>query len=209
MHVFGLTGGIASGKSTVAAHLVARGVPVIDADKLAREVVAKGTSGLVEIVRTFGQHVLASDGTLDRKKLAHAVFGDDAKRAALNAIVHPRIAARSFECAQELSESGHPLACYEAALLVENGRADTLRPLVVVCATESVQIARACSRDGATVEDIMARIRAQLPLAEKVKVADFVIDNNGSLDLLKARTDDVLDAICKQLGVDPKRYPHG
>ena len=209
MHVFGLTGGIASGKSTVAARLVARGGPVIAADKLAREVVEKGTSGLAEIVRVFGEHVLGSDGTLDRKKLAHDVFGDDSKRRALNAIVHPRIASRSFECAQKLSENGHPLACYEAALLIENGLADTLRPLVVVGATESMQIARACSRDAATAEDIRARIRAQLPLAQKTEVADFVIDNDGSLDLLKVRTDDVLDAICNKLGVDPKRYALG
>lgn len=207
MHLFGLTGGIASGKSAVAARLRARGVPVIDADALAREAVAIGSEGLAEVVKAFGQEVLTPEGALDRKKVAAIVFGDDAKRRALNAIVHPRVTALTFENAARLRDEGHPLACYEAALIVENGVADAFRPLVVVAAPEEVQVARACARDQATPEEARARIRAQMPLAEKTKVADFVVENTGTLADLEARTDQVLADICARLGIDPARYP--
>lgn len=207
MHLFGLTGGIASGKSAVAARLRERKVPVIDADELARRVVAPGTEGLAAVVERFGRDVLTEDGALDRKKVAAIVFADDEKRKALNAIVHPRIGALTMEIASRLRDQGEPLACYEAALIVENGVADAFRPLVVVSAPEDVQVERACKRDGASLEEARARIRAQMPLAEKVKVADFVIDNTGSLDDLRRRTDEVLAEICGRLGVDPARYP--
>jgi dephospho-CoA kinase len=202
MHLFGLTGGIASGKSTVAARLRERGVPVIDADQLARDAVAKGSSGLASVVAKFGEDMLAADGTLDRKKLAAEVFTDDTKRKALNAIVHPIVTMLTFKRGAELRDEGHELACYEAALIVENGVADAFRPLVVVSAPEEVQIERACARDAAAEREIRARIRAQMPLAEKVKVADFVVENTGSRDDLRRRTDEVLTAICAKLGVD-------
>lgn len=207
MHLFGLTGGIASGKSVVAARLRARGVPVIDADALAREAVAVGSEGLAAVVTAFGTDVLSPDGALDRKKVAAIVFADDDKRRALNAIVHPRVTALTMENAARLRDEGHPLACYEAALIVENGVADAFRPLVVVAAPEDVQVARACARDGATADDVRARIRAQMPLAEKVKVADLVIENAGTLADLEAATDEVLSAVCARLGIDPARYP--
>jgi dephospho-CoA kinase len=206
VHLFGLTGGIASGKSAVGAHLRARGVPVIDADELAREAVDPGSDGLLEIVKAFGEEVLRPDRTLDRKKLAAVVFGDDEKRKKLNAIVHPRVTTLTFTHAARLRDRGEPLACYEAALIVENGVADAFRPLVVVAAPEDVQVARACSRDKATADEARARIRAQMPLSEKVKVADFVIENTGSLAELHTKTDEVLAKICKQVGVDPARY---
>jgi dephospho-CoA kinase len=206
VHLFGLTGGIASGKSAVGAHLRARGVPVIDADKLARDAVAPGTEGLAEIVKRFGTDVVTPDGSLDRKKLGSLVFADDDKRRALNAIVHPRVSTLTFQAASQLRDEGEALACYEAALIVENGVADAFRPLVVVSAPEDVQVARATVRDGSTAEDARARIRAQMPLAEKVKVADYVIDNTGTLEDLHRRTDEVLAAICAKLGVDPDRY---
>ncbi|MBX3186929.1 MAG: dephospho-CoA kinase [Labilithrix sp.] len=202
MHVFGLTGGIASGKSAVASRLRARGVPVIDADELARVAVEKGSEGLADVVRAFGSHVLAEDGSLDRKRLAAEVFGDDEKRKKLNAIVHPIVTTLTFTRAAELRDEGHPLACYEAALIVENGVADAFRPLVVVAAPEATQIARACARDGAAAAEIQARIRAQTPLAQKVELADYVIENTGTLADLERRTDEVLDAICARLGVD-------
>lgn len=202
MHLFGLTGGIASGKSAVAARLLKRGVPVIDADELSREAVIKGSRGLASIVAAFGTDVLDADGSLDRKQLAAVVFTDDAKRKALNGIVHPIVTSLTFERAAALREAGHPLACYEAALIVENGVADAFRPLVVVAAPEDTQVARARARDAAAEADVRARIRAQMPLAEKVKVADFVIDNSGSLEDLARRTDEVLAAVCARLGVD-------
>jgi dephospho-CoA kinase len=202
VHLFGLTGGIASGKSAVAARLRARGVPVIDADQLARDAVAPGSSGLAEVVKTFGEEVLAPDGALDRKRLAAVVFADEERRKALNAIVHPIVTMLTFKRASELRDQGYPLACYEAALIVENGVADAFRPLVVVAAPEATQVARAVARDAALEADVQARIRAQMPLADKVREADFVIDNAGSLAELERRTDAVLAAIGQRLGVD-------
>lgn len=206
MHLFGLTGGIASGKSTVAARLRSRGVPVIDADELAREVVAPGSAGLRAIVDAFGAGVLDADGSLDRKGLARIAFATDAARKRLNAITHPLIGARTAERAAALNAAGEPLACYEAALLVENGIAHMFRPLVVVACPEAVQIARVQSRDEASREDALARIRAQKSLAEKVAVADYVIETTGTLEDNRARTDEVLRAICEKLGVDFARY---
>lgn len=206
MHLFGLTGGIASGKSAVAARLRARGVPVIDADALARDAVAVGSEGLAAVVAAFGEGVLLPDGSLDRKKVAALVFEDEDKRRTLNGIVHPRITALSLEHAARLRDQGHPLACYEAALIIENGVADAFRPLVVVAAPEDVQVARAAARDAATPDEVRARIRAQMPLSEKAKVADFVIENTGTLADLHAKTDAVLAAICGRLAVDPSRY---
>jgi dephospho-CoA kinase len=206
VHLFGLTGGIASGKSTVAARLRARRVPVIDADVLAREVVERGTEGLRAIVDAFGHGVLGPDGLLDRKGLARIAFADDAVRKLLNAIMHPLITSRTMQAASALGARGEPLACYEAALLVENGVADGFRPLVVVSCPADVQLARIHSRDAASMEDALARIRAQKPLAEKVAAADFVIDTTGSIEDNARRTDEVLRAVCARLGVDFTRY---
>jgi dephospho-CoA kinase len=207
MHLFGLTGGIASGKSVVAARFRARGLPVLDADALAREVVAPGTDGLKAVVEAFGAEVLTPDGALDRKRVADVVFRDGAARARLNGIVHPRIGALTMTRTGELASRGEPLACYEAALIVENGMVEMFRPLVVVSAPEDVQIARTVARDGATEDDARARIRAQMPLAAKVSVADVVLENTGTLAELVARADAALDDVCGRVGVDPARYP--
>lgn len=206
MHLFGLTGGIASGKSAVAARLRSRRVPIIDADVLARDAVAVGSDGLAHVVKAFGEDVLTPEGALDRKKVAAIVFADEAKRKVLNGILHPRVTMLTMEHAARLRDAGEPLACYEAALIVENGVAYAFRPLVVVAAPENVQVARACARDRATPDEARARIRAQMPLAEKIKVADHVIENDGTLEDLQRRTDEVLVAICTKLGVDAARY---
>jgi len=200
MRLFGLTGGIASGKSTVAARFRELGVPVIDADQVAREVVLPGTEGLRAVVAAFGEGVLAPDGSLDRAALAAAAFGDEAKRRLLNGILHPRIGARTMERAAELGAAGHALVCYEAALLVENGLADAFRPLVVVALPESVQLERARARDGASEAEVLARIRAQLPLAEKVRVADVVVDASGTLAETRDRADRALDEVKRRVG---------
>jgi dephospho-CoA kinase len=200
LHVFGLTGGIGSGKSTVADRFRATGLPVIDADRIAREVVEPGTEGLRAVVDAFGPSVLTADGALDRAALAAIVFGDDEKRRRLNGLLHPRIAARTFERTAALDAAGERLACYEAALLVENGLADAFRPLVVVSAPEDVQVARAVARDGSTAEQALARIRAQLPLQEKVRAADYVIDNGGARQATLRRADEVLAAIRARVG---------
>ena len=193
--LFGLTGGIASGKSAVAARFRERGVPVVDADQLAREVVRPGTPGLTALVEAFGAGILAANGELDRKALAAIAFADPASRATLNAIVHPRIAEATAAAIARLESEGVALACYEAALLVENGVFAAFRPLVVVAAPEHVQVARAMARDGATEAEVRARIAAQMPLADKVARADYVIENDADLATLHARADDVLDAI--------------
>jgi dephospho-CoA kinase len=199
MRMFGLTGGIASGKSTVAARLATRGVPVLDADAFAREVVEPETRG-------FGEGVILPNGSLDRKALAAIVFVDEALRKRLNAITHPRIAERSAERASELSARGEPLACYEAALLVESGLADAFRPLVVVLAPEEERVARAIRRDGTTGEEARARIAAQVSLAEMRRAADFVIHNDADLPSLYRKTDEVLAQICARVGVPLERY---
>jgi dephospho-CoA kinase len=206
VHIFGLTGGIASGKSTVAARFRAHALPVIDADVLAREVVAPGTEGLREIARVFGASLLSPDGTLDRKALARIVFSDEPSRRRLNAITHSRIMQRMVECAEQLERGGETLACFEAALLVENNLADAFRPLVVVSCEPEVQLARIVARDASSREDALARIRVQRPLAEKVTVADYVIDTNGPVDRSARRSDEVLRAICEKTGIDAKRY---
>jgi dephospho-CoA kinase len=206
-HVFGLTGGIGSGKSTVAARFRERGLPVVDADLLAREAVEPATTGLGEIVREFGEGVLDPSGGLDRKRLAAIVFGDEAARRKLNAITHPRVRDLALARFAELDRAGEPLVCYEVPLLIESGLAEVLRPLVVVSVPEEVQVARTRARDGASEQEAIARVRAQMPLADKVALADHVIDNNGSLESSRARADEVLDAICRKFGVDPARYP--
>ncbi|EYF07846.1 dephospho-CoA kinase [Chondromyces apiculatus] len=193
--LFGLTGGLASGKSTVAARLRTHGVPVIDADALAREVVLPGTDGLAEIVAVFGPEVQLPDGTLDRPRLAAIVFKDDDKRRRLNSILHPRIGALSMARVAEHRTRGEEVVCYEAPLLVENGLADMFRPLVVVAVPEDVQVARAMLRDDATEDQARARIAAQLPLADKVRAADFVIDNGRSREDTERQTDEVLAKI--------------
>jgi dephospho-CoA kinase len=207
VHVFGLTGGLASGKGVVAARFNARGVPVINADELARAAVAKGSEGLLEVVAAFGADVLTAEGELDRKALGARVFADPEARRRLEGITHPRIHALMGEQTRELERRGEPLVCYEAPILIEVGMADALRPLVVVAASEANQLARAKLRDGLPEDELRGRIGAQLPLAEKVRVADYVIENDGSVGEAEMEADRVLDAICDGLGVPKARYP--
>jgi dephospho-CoA kinase len=190
--VIGLTGGIASGKSRVAHLLGELGAAVIDADQVAREVVAPGTDGLRAIISHFGEGVLAAEGSLDREKLGKIAFSDVQARAALNAIMHPRIGQRSAQA------STAPYVVYEAALLVETGIYKGLSALVVVATPQYVQLERAVARDGMLAEAVQARIDSQLPLADKVAVADYVIENDGDLDTLQARTLDVHQRIMKR-----------
>jgi dephospho-CoA kinase len=181
-------------------------MPVIDADELAREVVGPGSEGLREVAVAFGERVILPDGTLDRPALAAIVFSDTTARRRLEAITHPRIADQMAKRAEEFARAGQPIACYEAALIVENGAQDRFRPLVVVACPEEVQLARIRKRDTASQQDALARVRAQKPLSEKVAVADFVIDTAGSLEASARRTDEVLRAICTRLQVDEGRY---
>jgi dephospho-CoA kinase len=200
LKVVGLTGGIASGKSTVARAFAALGVPVVDADRLARDVVAPGTPGLAQIVSTFGEHLLLEDGSLDRKALGALVFADASARAKLNAITHPRIAMAGAERLAELAKTDAPYALYEAALIVENGLYRTMAALVVVSARTEVQVERMLLRDKLGMPEAQARIAAQSSLDEKLKVADFVIHNDGALDALSERVAEVHELLLVKIG---------
>jgi dephospho-CoA kinase len=206
IHVFGLTGGIATGKSTVANHWRKRGLPVVNADELARQVVAPGTSGLGAVVNLFGAHVLTPRGTLDRVRVAKIVFSDPSGRASLESLLHPLIDDALKSETQELARRGEPLACYEAPLLVETGRADAFRPLVLVAATETTQVQRLHHRDGTSEQEIRSRIAAQLPFAQKAAKADFVILNDGTYPQLLAEADSTLAEVCRRLNLDELRY---
>ncbi|MBN2574360.1 MAG: dephospho-CoA kinase [Deltaproteobacteria bacterium] len=177
----GLTGGIGSGKSTVAGMIREAGVPVIDADTLARQVVEPGLPAHAEIARSWPQ-VVASDGRIDRKRLAAIVFSDEPSKRRLEAITHPRIREHIAAQAATLAAAGNRLVFVEAALLVETGYHAQLDGLVVVVASEEAQIERAMARDACSRASALERIRAQYPLAEKVRVADYVVDSSGSLD---------------------------
>jgi len=203
MHVFGLTGGIATGKSTVAARWRQRGLPVVDADDLARIVVSPGSEGLKEVVQLLGTEVLNNDGSLNRALVAAKVFSDVGARRLLEAITHPRIRL-ALKCRlEQLHSECFPIACYEAPLLVEIGCQDSYRPLVVVSATEELQLIRAQQRDSSQEAALRARIAAQLPLATKEAAADYVIQNTGSQQALIREADRVLDAVCRRVGVAP------
>ena len=196
----GLTGGIGSGKSTVARFFEELGVPVVDADRVAREVVEPGTEGLAEIVAAFGEGVLDEDGRLDRAALGRRVFADPAARRQLESILHPRIGALSMERLMAHSREGHPYALYEAALLVENGSHSMMGELVVVAVDEATQLARVKARDGLDDDAARARIASQLPLSDKVAVADYVIRNDGSLEETRARVEEVHRALLASVG---------
>jgi len=204
--LFGLTGGIACGKSTVAGFLRERGLSVVDADVVAREVVAPGSEGLARVVDAFGAGILDDIGALDRKKMGSIVFGNDDARETLERITHPRIRERTIELAGSLAAEGHPMAAYEAALLVENDLQNLFRPLVVVAVEASIQVQRVMARDRITEAQARARLASQMPIEKKVAAADHVIDTQGSFEDVRRRTDEVLHKLCKELGVDESRY---
>lgn len=200
---FGLTGGIASGKSTVSQRFAERGVAIVDADAIAREIVLPGTPGLAALVEAFGVTILDAGGVLDRQALASVAFASREAQQRLNAITHPRIA---METQRRLAAASAPLACYDAALLVENGVADAFRPLVVVATDEATQIARATQRDGLPEAEIRRRIGLQRPLADKIALADIVIHNDGTLAQLRDRADAALDEVIVRLGQRPDDF---
>jgi dephospho-CoA kinase len=177
----GLTGGIASGKSTVSRQLAELGCHLIDADRLARAVVAPGEPALQAIVEAFGAEMLRPDGTLDRARLGALVFADPEKRKRLEAITHPAIQARRQAALAELAAQGYDgLVVQDAALLIEVGGAAYVDRLVVVYAAPAVQRERLMRRDHLDAEEAERRLASQMPLAEKVRLADYVIDNSDS-----------------------------
>lgn len=178
----GLTGGIATGKSTVAAMFVELGACLVDADRAARDVVRPGSPALREIVDAFGPDVVAPDGTLDRPKLGARVFADAAARARLEAITHPRIYERMAEVEAECAAARARLCLVDVPLLYEKGLAALYDCVVLVHVPREVQIARLVARDGIAREAAEARLGAQMPIERKIPLADYRIDNSGPLE---------------------------
>jgi dephospho-CoA kinase len=174
-----LTGGIGTGKSYVAERLVAAGLPVVDADRLAREVVAPGTPALAAVVERFGRDVLAQDGSLRRQALASLVFADPQARHDLESIVHPAV-RRDIEAFFEALPRGTEVAVADIPLLFETNRASEFDAVIVAACPPEMQVARVMARDGVTEAAVRRRMAAQLPIEDKVRRADYVIDTSGS-----------------------------
>jgi dephospho-CoA kinase len=185
MVLYGLTGGIGAGKSTVCRLLQEFGVTVVAADDVGRQVVAPGSAGLAAIVAAFGPEVLDSNGALDRRKLGTLVFADAGKRRQLEDIMHPLVKQHSQAIFAEFTEAGVPIIVYESALLFETDRHLEMHGVIVVTASEAQRIARVQQRDGSTEAAVRARLRAQMDETEKRQRADYVLENNGDLHDLR------------------------
>jgi dephospho-CoA kinase len=185
----GLTGSIAVGKSFVSSVLTELGCHVLDADRTAREVVAPGSLGLRAVVEAFGSAVLQPDGTLDRGKLGAIVFGDETKRARLNAILHPLIISAQDEWLQRCeAKDPQGIGIVDAALMIESGSYKRFDKLIVVHCRPELQLERLVKRDGLTVAEAGRRIAAQMPQEEKKKFADYLIDTSNGFDEARAQT---------------------
>ncbi|GAA4137276.1 dephospho-CoA kinase [Actinomadura keratinilytica] len=197
----GLTGGIGSGKSEVSARLAAHGAMVIDADRIAREVVEPGTPGLAAVVQEFGEQVLRPDGALDRERLGSIVFSDPDRLAALNAIVHPLVGERVAELMEAAPEDA--VVVYDVPLLAENGLAGMYDVVVVVDAPVETQVRRLVEHRGMAEEDARARIAAQATREQRLALAHRVIDNSGSLEELHAQVDALWDELARRAHAAP------
>ncbi|GAA2227293.1 MULTISPECIES: dephospho-CoA kinase [Streptomyces] len=185
----GLTGGIGAGKSEVSRLLVACGAVLIDADRIARDVVAPGTPGLASVVEAFGEEILAADGSLDRPRLGAIVFADAERLAVLNSIVHPLVGARSRELEEAAAEDA--VVIHDVPLLTENGLAPLYDLVIVVDAAPETQLDRLVRLRGMTEEDARARMAAQATREQRREIADIVIDNDVPLETLEQRVKDV------------------
>ncbi|MFF4953663.1 dephospho-CoA kinase [Streptomyces chattanoogensis] len=189
----GLTGGIGAGKSEVSRLLASYGAVIVDADKIAREVVEPGTPGLAAVVEEFGEDVLTPDGTLDRPKLGGIVFADPAKLKALNAIVHPLVGARSAEL--EASAGPDAVVVHDVPLLTENGLAPLYDRVVVIDATPETRLDRLVRLRGMAEGEAKSRMAAQATREQRLAVADFVIDNDGPLEALEPQVREVWERL--------------
>lgn len=195
MRIIGLTGGAGSGKSEAAKRFAQRGIPVIDADKVGHDVISPGGAAEQTVQAAFGDDVCVS-GTIDREKLAAAVFGDAAALRRLNEIVHPAIAREIVLQCRALAEAGHRAVVIDAALLAENGaREPWLDGLIVVACPREERLRRLVALRGMRREDAERRLRMQTPPEAKAALADWVIENTGSLADLYARVDEVIDRL--------------
>lgn len=190
-----LTGGIATGKSHVRARLEQLGVPTIDADRLARDAVAPGTPGLTAVEKRFGRGVIASDGSLNRPRLAAIVFADQEARRDLEAIIHPEVRRATDAWFDSLDPAVHPLAIADIPLLFEVGREKDFDSVIVVACDPGTQLRRVMQRDRLTESEARQRVAAQLPIGDKVRRADFVINTEGSYEETDSQIDRVLASL--------------
>lgn len=200
MVVIGLTGGIGSGKSAVASRMRDAGVPVIDADLVAREVVEPGSDPLEQIAQTFGRHLIGESGALRRKALGAIVFSDPAKLTKLNSITHPAILQRTQEKMKALGEQGHPWIVYEAALILENRLTPDLHELIAVLCDPALQLQRVMARDGLALEAATARLQAQTSNERRRAQADHILENDGTLQGLQDQVDELLERLSRVHG---------
>jgi len=198
----GLTGSIASGKSTVARRLKDRGIPVIDLDKVGHEVLRKRHEAFEPVVEAFGPEILGKDGEIDRRKLGALVFADPAARGRLNEIVHPRIRDEETRRVEAMAEAGETAVATEAALLIETGQRKRFDFFVVVGCAPEVQITRLMKRDGCTLEEAKQRISSQLSFEEKKVEADWVIDTSGDKETTLAEADRLAEEIRRRSATD-------
>ncbi|OLS39732.1 dephospho-CoA kinase [Alkalihalophilus pseudofirmus] len=180
--LIGLTGGIASGKSTVSNWLSEHGYPIIDADKIARDVVEPGMGAYEAIVGQFGREILFEDGTINRKKLGSIIFKDEKKRSELNQIVHPAVRREMLAQKDRYEAEGHETIIFDIPLLFESNLFHLVDRVLLVYVDKQIQLNRLLDRDQAGSEDAKARIASQLPLEDKKSRADYIIDNSGSLE---------------------------
>lgn len=193
-----VTGAIGSGKSLVCRMFRELGAAVVDADEIARSVVAPGSEGLTQIIKAFGSSVVAPDGSLDRRAVGRIVFSDRSKRELLEAITHPLIRKRADDELERQRAANPPLIIYDVPLLFETGLDQlSFKKIIVVSATEDNCIARAAARSSLSVEDIKKRLQAQIPLIEKERRADHVIFNNGTEDELRAKVRECFEELTR------------
>ena len=195
MKLVGLTGGIASGKSTVAKILQDLGAAIVNADDLAREVVLPGREAWKEVVAAFGVDILQTDQNLDRQKLRTLIFNQPEARKRLESIIHPRVRALAEERIRQYGAAGYPVVIYEVPLLFEGKLQEWLRPVILVACNLETQTARLQKRDHLARADAEKHIATQMSLAEKRGLADYVIENNGSLADLERQTRQILEKL--------------
>ena len=205
MLIVGLTGGVASGKTAVSQILKEEGAYIINADQIARELVLPHKPAWSELIRAFGQEILQEDGSIQRKKLADKVFADPKQRKFLNQILHPRIKEEMDRRAKEIGEKDpEAIVVIDAPLIIELGDHREMDKLIVVTSTQPQQIERLKDRDGTNPEEALRIVSSQMPLKEKLKFADYVIRNEGSMEETKKRAKEVYQEL-KKVALQKKR----
>jgi len=200
MLVIGLTGGIATGKSTVSSLLKSYGIPIIDADVLARDAVAPGTTDLKKIVAEFGREVLLPDGSLNRPKLGEVIFNDEAKRKKLNNIIHPAVQRAMLWNVLKLWLRGEKLCVLDVPLLIEAGLWKWMGWVVVVYCSSQVQLTRLMERDSSTESAASSRLNAKMPISQKLAYADYVLDNSGTIKEAEMQVGALVKRLQRQTG---------